>query len=111
MVTIAVATYIAVFNLERIVRNGHGLYAEYRRSVVNRMGVELGWEERARRFGIFEPDRRSNKPTNWYVLCASVLIMGKWWRRVVWTSRVEGLGRTVKSLFTMVSGNKIEEDG
>ena len=111
MVTVAVATYVAVFNLERLIHNGHSLYAGYRRSVVSRMNADLGWEDRARRFGRFEPDRRSNKPTNWYVLWASMLIMGKWWQSVLWTSGVEGLCRMVKSLFSGFSKKKAEDGG
>ena len=89
MVVISAATYIAVFNLERFVRNGHGLYSMYRRGIVDRMNADLGteaWRDRAKRFDGFEPDRRSTKPTNWYVLWASILLLLRNWRRAVWPS-------------------------
>lgn len=83
MTIISLFTYLTVFNLERFVRNSHSVYAMYRRNIVERMNADLGWEDRAKRFDAFEPDRRSNKPTDWYVLWASVLLFSRHCRRVI----------------------------
>ena len=86
MILLSFFTYIFTFNLERLVRYGHDMYASYKRRVVDRMTADLGssspkWVERAKRFDVFEPDSRSTKPTDWYVLWASVLLVERWWRR------------------------------
>ena len=104
MVITSIATYVTVFNLERFVRNGHGLYSAYRRGVVDRMSADLrtqAWADRAKRFGGFEPDRRSTKPTNWYVLWASILLFLRHWRRVFWP----GLRRLPAQVFRASSRN------
>lgn len=90
MVLLSFFTYVFTFNLERLVRHAHDLYTSYKRHIVDRMGADLGvqssaWADRAKRFDVFEPDRRSTKPTDWYVLWASVLLAGRWWRRKFWS--------------------------
>ncbi|KAL9116881.1 MAG: hypothetical protein Q9187_006590, partial [Circinaria calcarea] len=78
MPSVALATYIVVFNIERLVRHGHGLYSGYRKKIVHRMRVDLPsqtWADRAKRFDRFEPNRRSTKPSDWYVLWAGSLLL------------------------------------
>ena len=84
MTIISIFTYLIVFNLERLVRNSHSFYTVYRSNIVDRMSADLGWEDRAKRFDAFEPDRRSTKPTEWYVLWASVILLFQHWQKVTW---------------------------
>ena len=50
----------------------------YRKKTVERMKADLRsrtWTDRAKRFDRFEPNRRSTKPTDWYVLWAGFLLL------------------------------------
>ena len=87
MVIISLATYVIVCNVEHLVKIGHDIYMSYRKRTVQRMFTDLrtnAWTDRARRFDRFEPDRRSTKPTDWYVLWAGILLLPRDVWRFLW---------------------------
>ena len=80
MSLVAFSTYAIVFNLEHLAQSGSGVYRSYKHRILGRMSIDLNskmWTDRADRFKQFEPDRRSTKPTDWYILWAMILLAVK----------------------------------
>ena len=89
MSLVGFSTYAIVFNLEHLAQSGSGVYRSYKHRVLRRMSTDLHgktWADRANRFKQFEPDRRSTKPSDWYIIWAMILLAVRDVRR--WVYRV-----------------------
>ena len=77
MAVVSVTTYVLMFNIENFVKMGHDIYTTYRKQIIERMILDLRtseWKDRARRLEQFVPNRRSDRPTEYYVLWAGFLL-------------------------------------
>jgi hypothetical protein len=64
-------TYMIVFNLNALVAFGWATYDGFRKKCIQKMNENSEsktWKERGRRFNRFEPDRGTDKPSEWYIL-------------------------------------------
>ena len=89
MSLVAFMTYAIIFNLEHLVQSGSRIYRTYKNRVIMRMTTDIHdktWSDRASRFKQFEPDRRSKKPTDWYIVLAILILLVRDIRR--WINRI-----------------------
>ena len=80
MVSMAVCTYLIVFNLDHLVQSGRSKYKAVQVKIIKQIKDKLDgdiWKQRAKNFERFEPDRRDVKPSEWYILLAAVLLLYK----------------------------------
>lgn len=77
MLLVAIATYLVVCNLDRLVQSGGDAYKTIKARVISRMKEEQKgpWETRAARFDRFEPQRKDDKPTEGYILLAALMFL------------------------------------
>lgn len=100
MTLVALMTYIIVFNVENLVQKAHSLYSTYRSKIVERMTADLQtktWADRAKRFDRFEPNRRSTKPSDWYILWAAFLLLLQDLRHVFWSGLLKLPSRILRA--------------
>jgi len=67
-ILIAFVTYMVVFNLNALAAFGWATYRGFRRKCIQNMTQQEKWEKLGVRFNRFEPDRGSDKPSEWYIL-------------------------------------------
>lgn len=70
-VLIAFVTYMIVFNLNALVAFGWTTYDGIRKKCIQKMNgypPKTNWKNLGHRFKRFEPDRGSDKPSEWYIL-------------------------------------------
>ena len=75
MVLVAATTYLIVFNLNHLVQSARVRYKVLQRKIIQQIKEELTtetWEQRAKNFERFEPDRQDTKPSEWYILLAAI---------------------------------------
>jgi hypothetical protein len=72
-VFIGLATYFIVFNLDALASLGWTTYSGFRQKRIGQMEDDDKWQERARGYNRFEPDRGNNKPSEWYILLYCLL--------------------------------------
>ena len=115
MVIVALATYVIVCNVEHMAQFGHNLYMSYRKRTVQRMFTDLRtdtWVDRAKRFDRFEPDRRSTKPSSWYIIWAGILLLPQDLWRLVILGFLDLPSRLVQRMHkNSRKGSKLDEEG
>jgi hypothetical protein len=67
-ILIAFLTYMVVFNLNALAAFGWATYEGVRRKCIQKMIQQEKWKELGIHFKRFEPDRGSDKPSEWYIL-------------------------------------------
>ncbi|MCJ1390302.1 hypothetical protein MMC18_003160 [Xylographa bjoerkii] len=86
ILSVGIATYIVVLNINTIVHSSHALYNSQKRHLIRAMKADdaAPWRERGKRFEIFKPKHESVRPSEWYLPLYALLRIGSMTR--VWRS-------------------------
>ncbi|MCJ1419539.1 hypothetical protein MMC32_005894 [Xylographa parallela] len=85
ILSVGIATYIVVLNINTIVQSSHTLYNSQKRHLIRAMKADAAapWRERGKRFEVFRPKHESVRPSEWYLPLYALLRIGSIGR--VWT--------------------------
>lgn len=69
IVLVAAVTYLAMFNVNSIVRIWDTLYDSRKKNVVSAMKADRkeAWKRRGKRFEVFRPKHENPEPSDWYI--------------------------------------------